>query len=152
METGPKVGGVDVRTAGWADLDSATAYALLKLRSDVFVVEQNCVYPEMDGRDLESSARHLWTADGAGPTSYLRLLQDAPGEARIGRVCTRADARGAGLAARLVDAALALVPGQVVRLNSQQYLGGWYARWGFETSGEPFLDDGIPHVPMTLTP
>jgi ElaA protein len=85
----------DVRVAAFADFDNRTLYALLRLRVDVFVVEQNCPYPELDGRDTDPATRHLWTEDGTGPTAYLRLLPERAGAVhRIGRVCTRADARG----------------------------------------------------------
>ena len=65
-----------VATARWTELDPRTLYALLRLRVDVFVVEQNCPYPELDGRDLEASTVHVWTSDNAGPTAYLRILSD----------------------------------------------------------------------------
>src|SRR5215471_10495825 len=95
--------------ATFAELDAPTLYALLRLRTDVFVVEQQCPYPELDGRDQEPLTRHLWLAPAdarTDPHAYLRLLRDSDGTARIGRVCTAAKARGAGLAGRLVAAAL----------------------------------------------
>ena len=140
-------GGSTVHTAGITDLDAPTLYALLRLRVDVFVVEQNCAYPELDGRDVEPATRHLWTADDAGPTAYLRLLTEIEGH-RIGRVCTRRDARGAGLAVHLMHAAVALCgPGPIV-LDAQSRLGGWYERFGFAASGPEFVEDGIAHIPM----
>ncbi|MCE0537355.1 GNAT family N-acetyltransferase [Kineosporia rhizophila] len=137
------------RRALWDDLTPGEAYALLKLRVDVFVVEQKCPYPELDGRDVEPGTEHLWLADEHGPTAYLRLLADPDGRARIGRVCTRADARGRSLAGRLMEAALAgLEPGRETVLDAQAHLTGWYARYGFTASGPEYLEDGIPHVPM----
>jgi len=133
----------------WESLDPEVLYALIKLRVDVFVVEQECPYPELDGRDLEPGAEHLWFSDAAGPTAYLRVLADPDGATRIGRVCTRADARGQSLAGRLVDAVLAsLEPGQDAVLDAQAHLTGWYARFGFVASGPEYVEDGIAHVPM----
>ncbi|HEV7755610.1 MAG TPA: GNAT family N-acetyltransferase [Mycobacteriales bacterium] len=131
-----------------SDLDAATLYALLRLRVDVFVVEQRCPYPELDGADLAPGTLHLWTSDEAGPAAYLRILDDPDGSVRIGRVCTRADARGRGLAAGLVREALGKVRGRPVTLNAQTHLTGWYRKFGFVVSAPEFLDDGIPHTPM----
>jgi len=130
-----------------ADLDAATLYALLRLRSEVFVVEQACPYPDLDGRDLEPATVHLWlTRDGA-PVGCLRLLTDG-GERRIGRVCTAASARGTGVARALVRAAVEEIGDAPSVLNAQAYLAGFYATFGYVPDGEEFLDDGIPHVPM----
>src|SRR5690606_34048120 len=85
----PRVNEPTVRVASFAELDAPTLYRLLKLRVDVFVVEQKCAYPELDGRDLEPETRHLWIEDGAGaPLAYLRVLREPDGAARIGRVVT----------------------------------------------------------------
>ena len=136
-----------VRTAIFAELDSRTVYDILRLRVDVFVVEQACAYPELDGRDLDATTVHLWTFDDTGPTAYLRVLQDGD-DARIGRVCTRADARGAGLATDLMHAALSQSARRPVILDAQAPLTGWYERFGFRADGAGFVEDGIPHVPM----
>jgi ElaA protein len=137
-----------VRRASWNDLDPRTLHDLVSLRIDVFVVEQACAYPELDGRDVEPGTEHVWTADEKGPTAYLRVLTDPDGEARVGRVCTRADARGAGLAARLLADVLARTGDRAVVLDAQEHLAGWYARFGFAPTGPRFVEDGIPHVPM----
>jgi ElaA protein len=136
-----------LHTATFADLHPRTAYLLWQLRESVFVVEQTCAYLELDGRDLEPGTRHVWLADGDRPVAYLRVLDD-PGCARIGRVLVAVSHRGRGLAAQLMDAALAGIDGRPVRLDAQSYLVDWYARFGFTASGEEFLEDGIPHVPM----
>lgn len=141
----------DVHGARPADLDVALCYALLRLRVDVFVVEQACPYPELDGRDLDAGTWHLWTSDGDGPTAYLRLL-DEGGTARIGRVCTRADARGRGLAARLVEAALERTAGRPVELAAQSHLATWYRRFGFTPNGPEVVEDGIAHLPLRRGP
>lgn len=140
-----------VHRARLPEMDPATMYALLRLRVDVFVVEQQCPYPELDGRDSEPGTEHLWLDDEAGPTSYLRLLVDPGNTRRIGRVCTRGDARGRGLAATLLAAALERAGHDAVVLDAQSHLARWYATFGFDVGGPQFLEDGIPHVPMRRT-
>jgi ElaA protein len=132
-----------------ADLDPMTLYRILRLRTDVFVVEQECAYPELDGRDLEPSARQVWIEREDGDVvATLRLLLDPDGAARIGRVATAPSARGEGLAAVLMEHAIALAGAADVVLDAQSYLYDWYARFGFQRAGEDYIEDGIPHVPM----
>jgi ElaA protein len=142
---------VDVRDATLAELDPVTLYRMLALRSAVFVVEQDCVYLDPDGRDLEPDARQLWIEHDGVVVATLRLLRDPDGCARIGRVATEQSARGTGLAAELMRHALALVPGVDVVLGAQSYLAEWYAQFGFVRDGADYLEDGIPHLPMRLT-
>jgi ElaA protein len=136
------------------ELDPATLYAILRLRADVFVVEQACPYPDLDGRDTEPTTRHLWLgpADNpADPRSYLRVLTEPDGTARIGRVCTAAAARGLGLSRQLMAAALERLGDRPCGLDAQSYLVDFYRSFGFATTGPEFLEDGIPHVPMRRT-
>ncbi len=143
---------VELRRAWARDLDAPTLYALLELRVEVFVVEQNCPYPELDGRDLEPRTRHFWLENLSGAVvSTLRLLEDqADGETvfRIGRVCTRAAERGQGHTTFLMNAALKEVGAHPCRISAQTYLADMYARHGFVTDGAEFDEDGIAHVPM----
>jgi ElaA protein len=136
-----------VRDAAAADLDATTLYGILKLRVDVFVVEQKCAYPELDGRDLEPGARQVWIEDSGEVVATLRML-DEGSALRIGRVATAPAARSAGHARRLMERALELAGDRDVVLDAQSYLREWYERLGFVRAGEEFLDDGIPHVPM----
>jgi ElaA protein len=130
-----------------AELDPATLYRILQLRSQVFVVEQACLFLEPDGRDLERGCRHVWIDDDDGAVvAAARVLDD--GEARrIGRIVTAEGARGQGLARKLVEHVLASTDGPWV-LDGQAHLAAWYRTFGFEVSGDEYLDDGIPHVPM----
>lgn len=130
----------------FAELSVDELHTIVRLRIDVFVVEQACAYGELDGRDTEPTARHLWVPDTRGVATYLRLLDDDDAR-RIGRVVTRADARGRGLAARLLEHALVTSDGPWV-LDAQSHLAAWYAGSGFVATGPEFIDDGIPHVPM----
>ncbi len=136
-----------LHTAGPADLDVPTLYALLRLRTEVFVVEQACPYSELDGRDLDAGTVHRWFEDGEGPTAYLRTLTEPGGETRIGRVVTRPDSRGAGLARVLVEGVLADHEGPIVA-DAQAHLVAWYEALGFRVTGPEYLEDDIPHVPM----
>jgi ElaA protein len=136
-----------LRVASFDDLDPATLYAILKLRSEVFVVEQACVYLDPDGRDAERGARHLWFEEGGAVVCALRLLDDGEDVHRIGRVVTAPFARGRGLASRLTEHAVDLAGGTVV-LDAQSYLVAWYTTLGFAADGPEFLDDGIPPTPM----
>lgn len=134
-----------------ADLTPDRLYALLRLRIAVFVVEQECPYQELDGRDLEPTTRHFWIASGTDqnvPLAYLRLLEDAGGGFRIGRVCTASTARGTGLSRRLMEAALAEIGDRKAVLEAQVQVADLYAAFGFRPEGEPYLEDGIPHVTM----
>jgi ElaA protein len=141
-------GTIILRAATFAELDTATLYALLRLRVDVFVVEQRCPYPELDGRDLEPATRHLWLERDHAPVGYLRMLAEPDGTVRIGRVVVARSARRAGLAGRLLAAALAEAGGRTCVLDAQSRLVGFYRGLGFTPTGPEFLDDGIPHVPM----
>ncbi|MGZ4478003.1 MAG: GNAT family N-acetyltransferase [Nocardioidaceae bacterium] len=143
--------GYDVAVAAFDDLDPRTAYGLWALRESVFVVEQECPYQELDGRDTEPGTRHVWIAEAGVPVGYLRVLEDAD-MARIGRVLTAHSHRGAGLAGVLLRAALDHIGHRPSRLDAQSYLVGWYTRFGYAADGAEFLEDGIPHVPMVRRP
>jgi ElaA protein len=138
-----------VRAAAFAELTTATLYALLKLRVDVFVVEQRAAYPELDGRDTEPATRHLWLERAGAPVGYLRMLAEPGGAVRIGRVVVARPERGSGVAGRLLAAALARVGDRECVLDAQSPQVGFYARRGFVATGPEYRDDdGIPHVPM----
>ncbi|GAB3242929.1 GNAT family N-acetyltransferase [Nocardioides dilutus] len=126
-------------------------YAVCRLRQQVFVVEQECPYPDLDGRDTEAGTRHvLMTDDDDRLVGYARVLDD--GELwRIGRVVLDPPVRGRGLAEPLMATALEVCPDRDVVLDAQSPLAGWYTTLGFEVTGPEFLEDGIPHVPMRLT-
>jgi ElaA protein len=131
----------------FAELDPRELYGILRLRAEVFVVEQACAYLDVDGRDLEPATRQLWFEDDTGAVvATARVLDDGDAR-RIGRITTRPDHRGQGLAARLVEHFLASTVGPW-RLDAQSYLVDWYTRFGFVVDGPEYVEDGIPHVPM----
>lgn len=162
----PAIAGRAPLAALWAEMDELTPrqlHALLRLRVDVFVVEQACPYPEIDGRDPQ--ARHLLVSapgdTGSGDpelAACLRLLRpEAPGEPlRIGRIVVAPAWRGTGLGDYLMRAALGeaqrIAPGHPQALSAQTHLTAFYAGHGFSPVSETYLEDGIPHVDMLRDP
>lgn len=139
-----------IKRATFAQLTARQLYGLLALRAAVFVVEQDCVYLDPDGRDTEPATLHLWVEDAQVPVAALRILEDGTGSS-IGRVVTVPSHRRQGLAASLVTAALAEPAARrPVFINAQSQLEQWYAALGFRRCGDEFMEDGIPHVPMRL--
>ena len=135
-----------IRDRKFAKLTTDELHDILKLRIDVFVAEQACAYPELDGRDIEPTTRHVWMADDVGVVAYVRVLHDDDAR-RICRVATREDARSGGLAGALIEHVLDSTDGPWV-LDAQSYLAGWYRKRGFEDDGEEFVEYGIAHLPM----
>lgn len=137
-----------VRDAATGQLDPATLYRILALRSVVFVLEQECAYLDPDGRDLEPGARQLWIERDGEVLATLRTLAEPDGVVRIGRVATALPSRGSGLAAQLMRRALDVAGDSDVVLEAQAHLYDWYARFGFVRAGADYLEDGIVHTPM----
>lgn len=139
--------------AAFSDLSAAQLYAILKLRSEVFVVEQNCVYQDIDGLDLACLHLIAWAEDQQ-VAAYLRVVP--PGlkyaEVSLGRVVSSQAARGTGIGKQLLAKALELVekihPGVAVRIQAQAYLENFYQAFGFITVSDVLLEDGIPHFMM----
>jgi ElaA protein len=143
----------------FGDLTTTHLYELLQLRSEVFVVEQNCVFLDLDGSD--SVALHLLGREEGGDGTLLAYARCfLPGvkfpEASIGRVTTRPSARGDGLGHALItEAVLALCQHwgeQPIRIGAQARLEKFYASHGFFDVGKPYLEDGIEHLEMLWTP
>lgn len=128
-------------------------YDALQLRSQVFVVEQNCVFLDIDGLDAPS-LHLLGHGDDGALRAYARLIPPgvkAP-DALIGRVVTSPAARGGGTGRRLMAEAVAQCerqwPGRAITLHAQAHLERFYAGFGFQPVGEPYIEDGIPHIEM----
>ncbi len=143
---------MELITKRFDELTAAELYEIIKLRVDVFVVEQSCPYPELDGHD--QNALHLFLRDEGGIEAYLRVLPagetlDTPA---IGRVVVKK--RRIGLGTRLVNegvaAAVRVFGAKEIKLEAQVYARGLYEKCGFEQSSDEFLEDGIPHIQMTL--
>lgn len=135
------------RVATFANLTTDQLYAVLRLRVEVFVVEQACPYPELDGRDHEPSTEHLWVEVDGEVAAYVRVLQ-GEGHALIGRVVTAPEHRGRGYAADLVRWALERIGDRDTRIGAQTQLERWYSQFGFERCGPDYDEDGIRHLPM----
>lgn len=143
-------------SARFDQLTPEPLYAALQLRSAVFVVEQQCLFRDMDGNDRQ--AMHLLGWRGTELLAYARCF--APGdhfaEASIGRIATRLDARGGGLGHQLVVQAMALVRTtwgtQPIRIGAQARLRHFYQQHGFVDTGIDYVEDGIDHVQMVWTP
>jgi ElaA protein len=137
----------------FAQLSTAELYSLLRLRCEVFVVEQQCAYLDIDGRDPEADHLLAWDSDGC-LSGYLRVFgPDATdASARIGRVVTAPGDRKAGLGRWLVRQALDFVTARYgdvpIKISAQVYLERFYADFGFERSSLDYLEDGILHCDM----
>ncbi len=135
-------------------LTTTEMYNLLSLRTAVFVVEQNCPYQELDGKD--QVAQHLWLENEAGEVVALcRLLPQGLSfaEASIGRVLVNPAYRGENWGRALVKAALEVLQQageDAVTIEAQYYLRDFYRGFGFGENSEPFDEDGIKHVNMKL--
>jgi ElaA protein len=135
------------------ELTTAELYAILQLRSEVFIVEQNCVYLDPDGKDQE--AWHLTGMEDGKMIAYTRIL--APGvsypDPAIGRVATSISKRGSGLGRELMERSIEdcerLFGKKSITLSAQVYLKKLYESLGFVGIGDEYLDDGIPHIKMT---
>ena len=132
-------------------------YDLIQARIEVFVVEQDCPYQDVDGRDRDSL--HLFARSPVGEVlAYARIT--APGvrfdEPSIGRVITTQLGRGKGmgraLMVRAIEAIESHYPQSSIRISAQQYLEGFYSSLGFETVSAPYLEDNIPHLEMLRPP
>jgi len=143
---------VDWSFARFAGLTPQQVHDLYRLRADVFVVEQNCVFQDLDGVDPE--CWHLLGQDGGEIVAYCRLVP--PGikypEPSIGRVVTATAVRRTGLGRALMREALRraaeLWPGQPIRIGAQARLQGFYEELGFAKASEPYDEDGILHIEM----
>lgn len=143
---------IALHQAGFSELDTTTLYRILKMRSDVFIAEQKESYPELDGRDLEPETVHLWYAQDNKPVAYLRILEEADGSARIGRVVVVAEMRGSGLGQALMTVALERIGNRRCVLHAQAHQTDFYARFGFTVVGTPRANSRIPHVSMVRLP
>ena len=128
-------------------------YSFVKLRTDVFFVEQRIDEEELDNRDQEPTTEHFWIADATGTAAYLRVLFDAEAthlDANhcLGRVVVRADRRGEGLAQVLIARVMEHHGQESMLLHAQEYIAPLYAKFGFESFGKSYIEAGIPHISM----
>ncbi len=137
-----------------ADLEPCILYELLRLRVEVFVVEQACLYSELDGRDLEDRTRHYWLGGNGNPKPVLgcvRLLEEPNGDYHVGRLCTARSARGQGRGRQLMEAVLGEVGDRTCVLHAQVHVSDFYRRYGFTPTGPSYDWYGVAHLPMRRT-
>lgn len=136
----------------FSELTLEELYEILKARVDVFVVEQNCPYPEIDGKDKD--AYHIFMRDENGIAAYLRVLKsgvsfDVPA---LGRILTTR--RGEGFGAEIVREGIKFAAEKFsaaeIKIEAQTYAREFYEKLGFRQCSEPFMDDGIEHIEMLL--
>jgi ElaA protein len=146
--------GISLEWHDFAGLPAGLLYDVLRFRQSIFVVEQFCAYPDLDG--LDRRAHHLLLQADEALAGYLRLVPH-PDRHRvsIGRVAVGSPFRNQGFAGRLMTAALTRCardyPGLAVGLSAQTYLTRFYESLGFRAIGPPYDDYGIPHIEMVLT-
>ena len=142
---------MDVRWLPWTALDREQVHDLFALRSAIFVVEQDCVYLDLDGRDRE--AHHLLMHEGDRLVAYARAFPpDGDRPAVIGRVVVSPGDRGRGLGRTLMIACAQRVRATwgpcSIALSAQAHLAPFYASLGYRVTGPQYDEDGIPHLPM----
>lgn len=147
------------QTKGFEELSLNQLYDVLKLRVDIFVVEQTCFYPDLDGEknqlDRHPQTLHLLGYQAEQLVAYLRILpkgQNYPNNVSIGRVVTATQARGGGLGHKLMTEGLRMCqqyfPNEIIKISAQQHLKSYYHKHGFTQVSEMYLEDDIPHIAM----
>ncbi len=148
---------IDWRWTSFEQLSINELYEILKVRQQVFTVEQNCVYQDVDG--LDQNAWHLsaWRSLDEGNNelvAYCRVIHPSYkyAEPSIGRLLTIQKVRSAGVGKQLLAVAIKKIeeqyPSQDIRISAQSYLHNFYAQYGFKKVSEPYLEDSIPHIEM----
>ncbi|KRN03297.1 N-acetyltransferase GCN5 [Levilactobacillus senmaizukei DSM 21775 = NBRC 103853] len=141
------------KRVAFADLTTTELFAIYKLRTEIFVVEQACAYQEVD--DLDLTAQHLFSLDTDGQVLAYARIMDEGDQVRIGRVAVAKRQRGQGsgrtLVTQAIQAAQTVAPqAQRIVIQAQAYLQAFYASFGFEPVSDVYLDTGIPHLDMVL--
>ncbi|MFN3570171.1 MAG: GNAT family N-acetyltransferase [Polaromonas sp.] len=144
--------GIAWRALSFSALSPGELYDVLQLRTEVFVIEQGCIFQDMDGSDAE--AIHLLGNTDGLLVAYARCFAAGVkfAEASIGRVITRQMQRGSGLGHELMRRAVSCVfeqwGEQPIRIGAQARLEKFYLQHGFQVAGQPYIEDGIPHIEM----
>ncbi|MCX4029818.1 GNAT family N-acetyltransferase [Endozoicomonas sp. SM1973] len=137
------------------ELNIDELYQILKLRIDIFVVEQASIYSDLDNKDRQEGILHLFAEEQGQIKAYLRLLPPEvsyPAMSSLGRVVIHPDARGMGLGHELLKRALAVIdeqwPNNTCHISAQTHLQSFYNQHDYYAVGEGYLEDGIPHIGM----
>ena len=144
-----KMSSVIIKT--FQELDKEELYKFIQLRIEVFVVEQDCPYQDLD--DLDFEGRHMWIEEDGIVLTYLRL--NPPGtrfkEPSLGRIVTKESARSRGLAEIIINKALEIIDSDYAmptRISAQSYLEEYYSKFDFVKCSEEYMEDNIPHIEM----
>ena len=134
----------------WSELSTSEVENIFSLRSEVFVVEQDCVYQDIDGKDQK--AKHVLGKKNNEIVAYARIFK--PGEyfkeASFGRAVVKKTERGKGVGDELVINCLENIKEEEIKISAQSYLKGFYGKHGFKAEGKEYLEDGIPHTAMFI--
>lgn len=151
------MGTVQWNCAKVEDITSLDLYKIIALRVDVFVVEQNCPYPDLDHVDTKENVYLIWGEDKEGVVACTRIIGAGISypEVSIGRVAIAKRARGIGLGHTLMDYSIAqcdkIWGKPAITISAQAHLENFYQQHGFKTCSKPYLEDDIPHIKMTST-
>lgn len=143
---------MEIKVKYFTELNTEEIYEILKLRNQVFVVEQKCIYQDCDDKDKR--AYHLLGIEDGKIVAYVRILQKGVSynEISIGRVLTDIDYRGRGLAREIMIKAIYFIKNNLeekeIKISAQKYLTDFYKSLGFVINSNVYLEDGIPHVEM----
>ena len=134
----------------WSELSIKEVENIFSLRSEVFVVEQDCVYQDIDGKDQK--ATHVLGKKDNEIIAYSRIFKpgDYFNEASFGRTVVKKSERGKGLGDELVIKCLENIKEEEIKISAQSYLKGFYGKHGFKSEGNEYLEDGIPHTAMFI--
>lgn len=134
----------------WDNLTTENLYKILKLRAEVFVVEQNCAY--LDPDDNDRKAKHLLLFTKNKLIGYSRIFIHLS-QSNIGRVVVSKTHRKQNIGKKLMEKSISLIPkNHPIHISAQEHLRIFYEKLNFNQSGEGYLEDGIPHIPMLLSP
>lgn len=138
----------------FSQLTTYELFSIMRERVDVFVVEQNCPYPEIDDTDIDPATMHLYRFENDNVASYARCYLKNEAYSAFGRVLVAKTQRGKGIGFELVkeaiDCCFSHFPKQDIYIGAQTYLLDFYRSFGFELQGEVYLEDGIAHQDMIL--
>jgi ElaA protein len=139
---------IQVKSKSFDELTKTELYVILALRVEVFCVEQNCPYQDVDGQDQQ--AQHVFIKDGNIITAYARTLKGKNDNYHIGRVVVNPKYRKKGLATVIMKACIAELENQthIIEVSAQSYLSDFYQGLGFKNTGKYYLEDDIPHEQM----
>ena len=148
----PMAGTITLTAKRFADLSLEELYGILRVRSEVFVTGQKCLYVDPDGKDIESV--QVFASNGERIVGCLRIYQKEQGVRQIGRVAVIESLRGTGIGMKMMRQAIAYVnenqSDDKIYLEAQTYAIGFYEKLGFKIVSDEFLDEGIPHKGMEL--